>query len=188
MAFQRTRRPSLRSGRSLRSLGSPLNAYPFGGFRGKATMSGIGVLLLLPVLCWGAPLFRSGARQGLVVAVVDREGNALPGVTVVIDPDPSVGTTRPLFQVVTDVWGHAAIPHARPGVYNVTACLLGLYADYEAKARLVQDRPVYVLLSMGLGEIPDPACPSPSLAPAVTFVAPVPLPRLPAGRPFPVLR
>jgi hypothetical protein len=30
MAFQRTRRPSLRSGRSLRSLGSPLNAYLFG--------------------------------------------------------------------------------------------------------------------------------------------------------------
>jgi len=30
MAFQRTRRPSLRSGRSLRSLGSPLNAYPLG--------------------------------------------------------------------------------------------------------------------------------------------------------------
>src|SRR5687767_8369387 len=31
MALQRTRRPSLRSGRSLRSLGSPLNAYPLGG-------------------------------------------------------------------------------------------------------------------------------------------------------------
>jgi hypothetical protein len=30
MALQRTRPPSLRSGRSLRSLGSPLNAYPFG--------------------------------------------------------------------------------------------------------------------------------------------------------------
>src|SRR5687768_6412247 len=30
MAFQRTRRPSLRSGRSLRSLGSPLTAYPLG--------------------------------------------------------------------------------------------------------------------------------------------------------------
>ena len=30
MALQRTRRPSLRSGRSLRSLGSPLNAYPLG--------------------------------------------------------------------------------------------------------------------------------------------------------------
>ena len=30
MAFQRTRRPSLRSGRSLRSLGSPLNALPLG--------------------------------------------------------------------------------------------------------------------------------------------------------------
>jgi hypothetical protein len=32
MALQRTRRPSLRSGRSLRSLGSPLNTRPFGGF------------------------------------------------------------------------------------------------------------------------------------------------------------
>ena len=29
MALQRTRRPRYRSGRSLRSLGSPLNAYPF---------------------------------------------------------------------------------------------------------------------------------------------------------------
>jgi hypothetical protein len=31
MALQRTHRPRFRSGRSLRSLGSPLNAYPFGG-------------------------------------------------------------------------------------------------------------------------------------------------------------
>jgi hypothetical protein len=30
MALQRTRRPRFRSGRSLRSLGSPLNAQPFG--------------------------------------------------------------------------------------------------------------------------------------------------------------
>jgi hypothetical protein len=31
MALQRIRRPGIRSGRSLRSLGSPLNARPFGG-------------------------------------------------------------------------------------------------------------------------------------------------------------
>ena len=31
MALQRTRRPSLRSGRSLRSLGSPLNACSLAG-------------------------------------------------------------------------------------------------------------------------------------------------------------
>jgi hypothetical protein len=30
MALQRTRRPRFRSGRSLRSLGSPLNAQPLG--------------------------------------------------------------------------------------------------------------------------------------------------------------
>ena len=40
MALQRTRRPRYRTGRSLRSLGAPLNARPFGGlphviFRGK---------------------------------------------------------------------------------------------------------------------------------------------------------
>jgi hypothetical protein len=32
MALQRTRRPSLRSGRSHSSLGSPLNAQPLGAF------------------------------------------------------------------------------------------------------------------------------------------------------------
>ena len=33
MALQRTRRPRIRSGHSLRSLGSPLNAYPLGSMR-----------------------------------------------------------------------------------------------------------------------------------------------------------
>ena len=33
MALQRTRRPRFRSGRSLRSLGSPLNARPLGSTR-----------------------------------------------------------------------------------------------------------------------------------------------------------
>jgi hypothetical protein len=33
IALQRTRRPRLRSGRSLCSLGSPLNARPLGGWR-----------------------------------------------------------------------------------------------------------------------------------------------------------
>jgi len=34
MALQRTRRPRIRSGRSLRSLGSPLNARPLGAWSG----------------------------------------------------------------------------------------------------------------------------------------------------------
>jgi hypothetical protein len=37
MALQRTRRPRLRSGRSLCSLGSPLNALSFGG-RGQPSL------------------------------------------------------------------------------------------------------------------------------------------------------
>jgi hypothetical protein len=38
MALQRNRRPRLRSGRSLRSLGSPLNARPLG--TGKVSRGG----------------------------------------------------------------------------------------------------------------------------------------------------
>jgi hypothetical protein len=43
MALQRTRRPRFRSGRSLRSLGSPLNARSLGGVR--RTMIGLGMIL-----------------------------------------------------------------------------------------------------------------------------------------------
>ena len=55
MALQRTRRPSLRSGRSLRSLGSPLNAYPLGATRNhQATGLLVALWLLLPVSSPGA--------------------------------------------------------------------------------------------------------------------------------------
>jgi hypothetical protein len=42
MALQRTRRPRFRSGRSLRSLGSPLNAYPLGDGRDTSTVRPVG--------------------------------------------------------------------------------------------------------------------------------------------------
>ena len=48
MALQRTRRPRLRSGRSLRSLGSPLNARPLAGtvfYRARYLSPGIGRFL-----------------------------------------------------------------------------------------------------------------------------------------------
>jgi hypothetical protein len=55
MALQRTRRPRLRSGRSLRSLGSPLNAYPLGGCanqeRGPLPLAGFLVLAILASGC-----------------------------------------------------------------------------------------------------------------------------------------
>ena len=38
MALQRTRRPRIRSGRSLHSLGSPLNARPLGAGDGNASV------------------------------------------------------------------------------------------------------------------------------------------------------
>ena len=46
MAFQRTRHPSLRSGRSLRSLGSPLNAYPLCGGSRLVPVAALAIVFL----------------------------------------------------------------------------------------------------------------------------------------------
>jgi hypothetical protein len=52
MALQRTRRPRIRSGRSLRSLGSPLNARPLGATRACTAIGAVAVgLFLLVVGC-----------------------------------------------------------------------------------------------------------------------------------------
>jgi|SRR5687768_3814173 len=58
MAFQRTHRPSLRSGRSRRSLGSPLNAYPLGATRYRQLVAG-----LLIVLGFFVPASSSGSSS-----------------------------------------------------------------------------------------------------------------------------
>jgi hypothetical protein len=56
MALQRTRRPRLSSGRSLRSLGSPLNARSLGATRNRQLLAGllIGLWLFVPVSSPGA--------------------------------------------------------------------------------------------------------------------------------------
>ena len=193
MALQRTRRPRFRSGRSLRSRGSPLNARPLGGFRKRLAIP-IWGSLFLPLFGLGAPLFPSRAEQGLIVAVVDRAGAPLPGVTLLVDPDPPSEGRRGLFRAATDLSGQAALPQLPSGTYSVKACLNGLYSDYDARVRVMQNRPAYVVLSMGIGETFDPACPRPPLASelplsdSVPFVLPPPLPRLPAGRTFPAIR
>jgi hypothetical protein len=64
MAFQRTRRPSLRSGRSLRSLGSPLNAYPLGGAAAGARLCSLIALALSITGCiYGSSASRPQATR-----------------------------------------------------------------------------------------------------------------------------
>ena len=62
--LQRTRRPSLRSGRSLRSLGSPLKRYPLGATRKKAAAARRTALILLAPVVLGvvAPCAASDTR------------------------------------------------------------------------------------------------------------------------------
>jgi hypothetical protein len=52
MALQRTRPPSVSSGRSLRSLGSPLNARPLGGYPRRAIVVASLAVGLLPLGCF----------------------------------------------------------------------------------------------------------------------------------------
>jgi TonB family protein len=72
MALQRTRRPRFRSGRSLRSLGSPLNARPLG--RGWLTIAGFGLGALISVAgCSSASSSRNKEGIQPYVKPVDAE-------------------------------------------------------------------------------------------------------------------
>src|SRR6476659_6436892 len=84
MALQRTRRPRLRSGRSLRSLGSPLNARPLDAGRISMAQVVLAAVLLMgmsrgPGIVWTKP-------GDLRVVVVDRDSVPIPGVTVTLSP------------------------------------------------------------------------------------------------------
>jgi len=102
MALQRTRRPRIRSGRSLRSLGSPLNARPLGGWKLRLTFASdiLVASLFLGSGCktvdgrlypiWTGSIARidvspqTTVPDGALVRVVafDQSRTALPGVTV----------------------------------------------------------------------------------------------------------
>ena len=88
MALQRTRRPRFRSGRSLCSLGSPLNARPFGGLPHDAGIEHDDVCVMRVGSRVQSDLFQFGAdalNVGFVhlatedVQVVLHENNRSPG-------------------------------------------------------------------------------------------------------------
>ena len=83
MALQRTRRPRIRSGRSLHSLGSPLNARPLGGTRIKSFL-GIALAASLATGCASAGVSRS-ERLAIVKAGLSVVERSMPGVFVVPD-------------------------------------------------------------------------------------------------------
>jgi hypothetical protein len=70
MALQRTRRPSLCSGRSLRSLGSPLNALPLGAsseiiHTARLPLQFLGASLVITALLWPAS---ASAQPRLIIS------------------------------------------------------------------------------------------------------------------------
>ena len=98
MALQRTRRPRCRSGRSLRSLGSPLNARPLAGARnmvGRPALA-LGFLLALtgcePQDCSRVTQAHASIKPGMtfVEAVTSSEAAQLPDLEWIVrseEPD-----------------------------------------------------------------------------------------------------
>jgi hypothetical protein len=128
MAFQRTRRLSLRSGRSLRSLGSPLNAYPLGNAKGLLTLVFVGVSLLRCATS-------SSEITSLVVTATDSAGAAMPGVVVKIERSGAAES----HESKTDAAGVARFSPLDVGTWVISAASFGTEPT----------RPVPVTLSRG---------------------------------------
>ena len=79
MALQRTRRPRLRSGRSLGSLGSPLNAQPLGGWRWCAARRALALSMIAGLLA--ASSSACASRSTASNAATQRAVNHRPGVS-----------------------------------------------------------------------------------------------------------
>jgi TonB family protein len=95
MALQRTRRPRFRSGRSLRSLGSPLNARPFGATR----ISSVCLLLLIGLL--DPPFAHSDNDRGMTRRNMAAYEARHPGVFKVggdVKPPKIVRRVKPNFE------------------------------------------------------------------------------------------
>jgi TonB family protein len=117
MALQRTRRPRLRSGRSLRSLGSPLNARPLGHTKVRFPLIALVVVVVIVAACstaTGPTLLAYQTRDGVwrqggrgVVAPVPEE---------LAPPDwpPQLRTSENTGQVLLDieVSAHGAVERA----------------------------------------------------------------------------
>jgi hypothetical protein len=153
MALQRTRRPRLRSGRSLRSLGPPLNARSLGG-------GGLSLCLLSLALFTGCtprttqqPTAGSPPRSqprpteigGPTVLVVYRDGSGLPGVIVALCPGGDPGSPSAFPQATTNASGVARFMTLRPGTYFARAYLAGL--------RMEEKRPILNVSPSGSGSL-----------------------------------
>jgi Carboxypeptidase regulatory-like domain len=114
MALQRTRRPRLRSGCSLRSLGSPLNARPFG--------AAMVFIVLSPVVMVGCAAHRTANLSSVSGLVVDDHGIRLPGATV--DLTYSLGRAAQV-SAITSPDGEYDVHGIRAGVYQLRATLPG---------------------------------------------------------------
>src|SRR5512144_1840370 len=101
MALQRTRRPRIRSGRSLRSLGSPLNARSLGGRKTSRVLSAsfLVIWLALGVGCQsteaGARIKTATAGTILRVVVVDESRQPVPAAEVSVLRVPDGTSQRP---------------------------------------------------------------------------------------------
>ena len=135
MALQRTRRPRIRSGRSLRSLGSPLNARSLG-----STRKSLFIAFSLSVAgCVSADLGR------LRVITRGELGEVIPGIEV----------TAGANMVKSQQRMGAQFDNLEPGEYVVDARAPGMRSCGPLSVRVRGDEEAVVALVMRVAEIRD---------------------------------
>src|SRR6266536_682443 len=107
MALQRTRRPRIRSGRSLRSLGSPLNARPFGGLELlEAKMAKWRVMFfLVSLVVWATKVDVPVFAQ---VKTTDKKAQDMTGIEKLRQQDIAATLSRDPV-ALTDLWTDDAV-------------------------------------------------------------------------------
>ena len=187
-SLQRTRRPRIRSGRSLRSLGSPLNAQPLDGRSQIAACLVTAIAVMCAASCTTRtqtvpePTPLSPTPQippSLTVLVSDEDGVTIPGVTVVAYR--AEGSLAETARAATDVRGKAVFRNLNDGLYEVRSELSPFCQDRAVRAAVAQNSAADVRVTMTMRWTRCDFTPIPLPTPSLPVIRRLPVPRTPSS-------
>jgi hypothetical protein len=110
------------------------------------------VLITLLLALASAPAFAQGtSASSLAGSVVDSDGGAIPGATVVVKNN-ATGVT---IETVSNSTGQFSIPALDAGVYTVTVSLEGFKTFVTTDLRLISSRPGAVTAKLEIGSLTE---------------------------------
>jgi hypothetical protein len=108
-------------------------------------------LLAAIATLWSAPAFaQGGSTSSISGTVVDRDGGAIPGATVVVKNE--AGAT---FDTVTNTEGVFSVPALTAGTYIVTVSLTGFKTAVIGDVRIAPGQPASVKATLEVGQLEE---------------------------------